>query len=451
MEPRVQFATTSDGVAIAYCTHGEGYPLVYMRPFPWRHLQLEWREPDVRRWYERLARGRRLVVYDPRGVGLSRRAISSVSLDELVLDLEAVVDRLGLQRFALGAQLSAGPLAVAYAVRHPERLSHLVLSAFTPRFADAFKMTTFQAVLALREVDWDLYTENIAHVALGWAEGAAAHRFAAFLRECVTPEVDRAYLDAMLALDVTPLLPQVATPTLVLDRRAGWMAENAPHELAARLQDARLVLVEGSTSPFVGPMEAMAQAIDEFLGDVTAPVAPIRVFAPGALRTILFTDVEGSTALTDRLGDAAARDLLRAHERLVREALRTHGGEEVKALGDGFMASFGSASSALECAVDIQRAVARANATHPATPIRVRVGLNAGEPIAEAADLFGTAVNVAARLAAGAAGGEILVANVVRELAAGKGFRFADRGEASLRGLAEPVRHWALDWTPDAG
>ena len=159
----------------------------------------------------------------------------------------------------------------------------------------------------------------------------------------------------------------------------------------------------------------------------------------------LSTDVEGSTALTQRLGDAKARDLLREHERIVREALKSHGGSEVKTMGDGFMTSFSSATKALECAIAIQRAFAGRNESAP-EPIRVRIGLNAGEPIAEDEDLFGTAVNRAARITAEAKGGEILVANVVRELAEGKDFLFADRGEANLKGFDEPVRLYEVRW-----
>jgi class 3 adenylate cyclase/DNA-binding XRE family transcriptional regulator len=165
---------------------------------------------------------------------------------------------------------------------------------------------------------------------------------------------------------------------------------------------------------------------------------------PG-LRIVLFTDVEGSTQITERLGDAAARSLLRAHERLTRDALQRHGGVEVKTLGDGFLAWFRSAADALACAVDLQRAVAEHNEGAP-MPVRVRVGLNAGEPVAEGGDLFGTTVNLAARIATAAAGGEILVADVVRQLAAGKGFRFADRGEQLLRGYDDPTRLFALTW-----
>ncbi len=161
---------------------------------------------------------------------------------------------------------------------------------------------------------------------------------------------------------------------------------------------------------------------------------------PAGTVTILFSDVEGSTALTNALGDAQARDVLRAHERVVRAALTAHDGNEVKTLfeGDGFMASFNAATDALAAAIEMQRGMARAFAESE-TPIRIRIGLNAGEPIAEDDDLFGTAVQLAARITDRAEPGQVLVSNVVRELCAGKTFEFTSMGEATLKGFDEPV------------
>ncbi len=160
---------------------------------------------------------------------------------------------------------------------------------------------------------------------------------------------------------------------------------------------------------------------------------------------MLFADIEGSTALTHKLGDAAARDLFRGHERMTREALKSHSGAEVKTMGDGFMASFNSATRAVECAIAVQRAFAEHNES-AADPLRVRVGLNAGEPIEEERDLFGTAVILAARIAAQAQAGEILVSEGVRQIVAGKKFLLADRGEVTLRGFEDPVRLYELNW-----
>jgi len=127
MEPRIQYAKTSDGVSIAYCVTGEGAPLVHLGWFPLSHLQVEWQIPEFRRWYERLAAKRMLVRYDGRGTGLSERDVTDWSLDAQLLDLEAMVDRLRIERFALFGSLHSGPVAIAYAARHPERVSKLVL------------------------------------------------------------------------------------------------------------------------------------------------------------------------------------------------------------------------------------------------------------------------------------------------------------------------------------
>ena len=460
MEPRVQYAKTADGVSIAFCTMGEGIPLVHMPFIPFSHIQLEWQLPELRSWNDRLARKRMLVRYDGRGWGLSERNVTDYSLDVLMLDLEGVVDRLSLERFALLGPLNLGPVAIAYAARNPERVSHLILWHSWARASDFYRSPRLRALRELLQRDWELYTETMGHIVWGFSEGAPAHRAAALYRESVTPEALRMAVGAFREFDVAALLPQVKAPTLVLHRRQLPILDLAvARGLAARIPDARLGLLEGDIlTPVSGDTEAVLAAIDEFLGEGQEVAAVAEPPAAGAFRTILFTDVEGSTALTERLGDAKAREVLRAHEGIVREALQAHGGAEVKAMGDGFMASFSSATRALECAINMQRALADWNAgvgagqappdgaASSAPTIRVRIGLNAGEPIAEQEDLFGTAVNLAARIAAQAAGGEILVANVVRELAAGKGFLFADRGDVALRGFEEPVRLHEVRW-----
>jgi len=246
----------------------------------------------------------------------------------------------------------------------------------------------------------------------------------------------------------------VRSPTLILHRRQtptlGAEGAEVAKGLASRIPDARLALLEGaSVAPWVGDEEAVLAAIDEFLGEGEKTGAGAEPPAAGAFRTILFTDVEGSTALTERLGDTKAREVLRNHERIVREALRAHGGAEVKTMGDGFMASFSSATRALECAIAMQRAFAEYNAgvgVQGLAPLQIRIGLNAGEPIAEDEDLFGTAVILAARIAAKADGGEILASDVVRQLVAGKGFLFSDRGDVALRGFEDPVRLYEVRW-----
>jgi len=480
VEPRIEYATTTDRLSIAYWTLGEGTPLVQMPAFPLTHVHLEWQIPEYRRWFESLASKMQLVRYDARGAGLSTRDVTDFSLDAQMLDLEAVADQLGLARFALFASGDVGMTAIAYAASHPERVSHLVLWCAWARRSDVSGTPQTETLRALLDKDWEIYTETVARVLLGWAAGEGARRFAAFFRECVTPEVLRGAIGAVYDLDVTTSLPQVKCPTLVLQPRQITNPDvKVAASLASQIKDARLVLLEGA-SPlwFTGDVGAVLRTIGDFLGEGEVAVAWSTRAEGRASRTILFTDIEGSTALTQRLGDARARELLREHERIVRQALKAHGGSEVKTMGDGFMASFSSATEALECAIAMQRAFDERNASPPAhpealegraepqppahastgsaradrdvgaspEPIRVRIGLNAGEPIPEDEDLFGTAVNEASRITAAARGGEILAANVVRELAKGKGFLFHDRGETSLRGFEEPVRLFEVAW-----
>ena len=462
MEPRIQYAKTADGVSIAFYAMGEGPPLVASIGPPFGHRQLEWQIPEWRRWNEQLAERRMLIGYDSRGCGLSDRDATDFSLDAQILDLEAVVDRLGLQQLALYASIHAGPMAIAYAARHPERISHLILWCTYARGSDYLQSPQIGAIRGLLKQDWQLYTETVAHVFLGWPEGKPARQFAAYLRESVTQEAAQAAFSVLGEVDVSPLLAQVRALTLVLHRRqVMFPVVDIARRLASGIPDARLALLEGSSAvPFLGDTEAVLAAIDEFLGEGEKTIAAAEPPAAGAFRTVLFTDIEGSTALTQRLGDARAREVLRTHERIVREALRAHGGTEVKTMGDGFMASFPSATRALECAIAMQRAFAEWNAgvgaalappqgaasSAPTEAIRVRIGLNAGEPIVEEEDLFGTAVIQAARIAAKAEGGEILASDVVRQLVAGKGFLFSDRGDVVLRGFEDPVRLYEVKW-----
>jgi class 3 adenylate cyclase len=446
MEPRIQYAQTADGVSIALWTLGEGTAYVEMPTIPVSHIQMEWQFPEWRRWYEFLTQRRKVVRYDCRGAGLSDRDVDDFSLDAQVLDLEAVVDRLGLERFVLLSGIHAGPAGIAYAARHPERVTHLVLWHSWAMTRDAAS-PQLRALARLRDTDWHLYSEAVAHTLLGWSEGEPAHRYAALMRECIAQETMKKALVAFGEFDVATMLPQVRAPTLVLHRRQlSWLSMEIARGLVSRIPDARLALLEGDSGAiFLGDSRAILAAITQFLGEGEEAAVAAEPPAAGAFRTILFTDVEGSTALTERVGDAKAREVLRAHERIVREALQSHSGSEIKHTGDGIMASFPSATWAVESAIAMQKAFAEYNETAE-EPISMCIGLNAGEPIAEEKDLFGTAVNMAARIAARAEGGEILASDVVRQLVAGKGFLFSDRGEVELKGFEEPVRLYEVRW-----
>jgi len=453
MEPQIQYVKTTDGVSIAYYAMGQGTPLVIMN-LPNSHLQMEWQMSDVRQTYEAAARLGTLARYDPRGFGLSDRDVNDFSIEALLRDLQAVVDRLELKSFNLLSYGWSSPLAIAFAAAQPDRVLKLVLWPGYARLPETWT-EAIGKMLALDISNWEFVTESLMRFGQGWSDEMSGPA-AATLREAITPQTLSEWFRQAKDWDVRDLLAQVTSPTmLVQEKYDKHIDPQVARELATAMPDARLVILDAETRP--GRLAQAVSALLPFLGGGSAvPEVQQPQTLPHDTAIILFTDIEGSTAMTQRLGDA--RDVLREHERIVREALKAHGGSEVKTIGDGFMASFGSATKALECAIALQRAFDDRNASLPAhpealegraehhAPIKVRIGLNAGEPIAEDEELFGTVVITAARIAAQAQGGEILVSDVVRQLVAGKGFLFADRGETVLRGFEDPVRVYEVRW-----
>ncbi|MCH7578481.1 MAG: adenylate/guanylate cyclase domain-containing protein [Chloroflexi bacterium] len=441
MEQQLGFCTTSDGVSIAYATVGEGAPLVYVTGWP-GHLGLEWEKPVARELLEDLAEGVTLIRYDMRGSGLSDHDVPDLSLDAWVKDLEAVIQKLQLDQFTLLALgLLAGPIAIICAAAHREQVTKLILSSAYLRGSELATPERGKAIAdyvatfgAFATIDPDTDPSELE-------KSKDAVQIA---REAAPPAVQGAVARAILDADVSRLADRISMPTLVMhSRHDSTVPFGLGRALAAQLSNVRFVPFEASwgAAPW-RQQQALLEEIRRFLGvEAVSRPRPLS----GDMVTILFTDVEGSTALTHRLGDAKARELLREHERMVREALKAHGGSEVKTMGDGFMASFSSATKALECAIAMQRAFAEHNESAE-EPIKVRIGLNAGEPIAEDDDLFGTAVNEAARITAAAEGGEILVSDVVRQLVKGKDFLFADVGERQLKGFDESVRLYEVRW-----
>ncbi len=267
MEPRVQYARTRDGVSIAFWTLGEGTPFVHLTPGT-TASDGEWGMPECRSWYERLANRWKLVRYNNRGEGLSDREVAARLLEASVSDLEAVVDRLGLDRFVLFGPWYGGPPAITYAARHPQRVSHLILWCTFAQGSEWLRQPQLQAVRLLVDKDWVVYTEAVAHVILGWSEGEPAGRYAALLRESVTPEYLQNFYDQVIDWDVSALLPRVSAPTLVLHRRQHSLGLDVPRGLAAGIRNSRLVVLDGnSTAPYLGDTEAILAAIDEFLGE----------------------------------------------------------------------------------------------------------------------------------------------------------------------------------------
>ena len=461
MEPQIQYAKTQDGVNIAFWAIGEGQPLVCMTNLIWSHTQLEWQFPESRRWYEALATRTRLVRFDPRGAGLSQRNVKEWSIPSLVLDLEAVVDHLGLHTFTLFASINAGPVAISYCAQHPERVSQLILwctqAAMTGDHLSA-RWSTLATLQPLIDSDWETYTQNRARMELDWKDQALADRYVTFLQQCTKPQMAlRAYRE-IDKFDVESLLPRVSAPTLVVHRQQYAFAdEDASTSLAAGIPDARLAVFDGSAgTPYLGATDAELNAIIGFVSEGNAAPLPVdhpTVHAPSGTAIILFADIVDSTALTERLGDAAFREKARSLDEALRQAITSNGGTAIegKLLGDGVLATFGAAREAIACAGELHRLALGSPPPAGEGPgegsLLLHVGIHAGDVIREEGNVFGGAVNIAARVAAEADAGETLVSGTVRDLArTSAGVAFEDRGERELKGVSEPVRVFAVRW-----
>jgi class 3 adenylate cyclase/pimeloyl-ACP methyl ester carboxylesterase len=443
MEREIRYCTTDDGERIADCTIGSGAPVIWHGPFI-DQMSAWFTAPDFERRRRSLP-GRRIIRYDGRGTGMSQRDVSDFSLDARVRDMAAVVRALDLETFDLMGNLWSAPVVLAYAARYPGSVRRLLLMRAFRRGKDVAPPARFESLVQLCRTNWPLACE--VFYGLANPREALARPFEQLLIDSADGATVATWLEQQYDVDVSSLLPLVTQPALVVhcrDDRAVRLSLG--QDLAAHLPDARLLALPSNN---YDTQEAMGRTGDFFIADNVDEHHEPGKAERDQFRTILFTDLVGHTGMMQRLGDARGRDVLREHERITRETLRQHGGTEVKTMGDGFMASFGSVTSAMACAVALQRGFSawneRGNAAVDA-PLHVRVGLNAGEPIEEDGDLFGAAVILASRVCAQAGAGEILVPEPVRHLLAGKDFVFADRGEAMLKGFEDAVRLFEVRW-----
>jgi class 3 adenylate cyclase len=377
--------------------------------------------------------------------------------------VEAVAQAIGARELYLYAGLTSVPIAIEFAARHPEAVAGLVLSRPIVRGADVIPIDALDALATLAESRWPQaaqlladftgrreYPQQVLQMSLLFERSTTGERFARMIRRVYD------------TTDVSARLGAVSAPTLVVywggDQPEEAVTYDHARDLAASLPAGRLVRFDRrplddpkglqEVVDLLIPRAADAVSVDQR----SEPEGRTRVLQP-AFRTVLFTDLVGHTEMMQRLGDEQGRALLREHERITRETLAAHDGAEVKTMGDGFMASFGSVTKAVECAMALQRAFEEWNSRRPAghagPSLQVRVGLNAGEPIAEEGDLFGSTVILASRICAQAAAGEILIPEPVRHLLSGKSYAYADRGEVALKGFDDAVRLYEVRWQRD--
>ncbi|MEO8458483.1 MAG: adenylate/guanylate cyclase domain-containing protein [Chloroflexota bacterium] len=447
-ERQIRYCTTEDGVSIAYCVEGDGPITILALPVFYESFSLDYLMPAYQQFYRELGKGRRIVRFDWRGTGLSADVPYGTQILNPRADLEAVTRSVSGES-VIWASTIAGVPALDFCIAFNERVSKLILYGTFMTVTDAMPDSALEALRSLAKANYQIAIQTLADLNGRREYPDEASQLADWYVQSVTPDVYLKLIDpdqtnrADLST-VGQRVSRVVTPTLVLHRIAdSGVSFSAGQKLAASIPNARFVPLEGKGHLFcLGDYSKILSAVDEFLGDRERTAVRSAPEA-SAFRAVLFTDLVGHTEMMSRLGDEKGRDVLREHERITREVLKANGGTEVKTMGDGFMASFGSVTRGVECAIALQRAFA----DREGEPLSVRVGLNAGEPIEEDGDLFGATVILASRIAAKADGGEILVADTVRGLCSGKGFLFADRGDFVAKGFEEPVRISEVRWT----
>jgi len=442
----LRYYTRPDGVNIAYSYAGSGPPLVLV-PGWTTHLNYFWEEP-FSLLFGPLTDFVTLITYDKHGCGLSDRDRTVFTMESERYDVEALVDHLGLESCNLMGVSEGGTVAADFAAVHPDRVDRLVLYSCTAYGAGLAPEEFRRSFVEIIRASWGVGSKVMTDMLIPRASTEEQEAFARWQRESASAEVAASTMEMLYGWDIRPELPDISAPTLVIHRRENraFPPENG-RVLAAGIPNARAVIIDGVAHLPPQPDDPHTiDVINEILGFVADGATAVAAADKPRFHTILFTDIEGSTELVELLGDEAARTAMREHDAIVRSATAAHGGTVVKETGDGVMATFPSASGAIDAAMAMQRELAE-RATTSDIPIRVRIGIHAGEPIEEDADLHGSAVIKASRIMDAADGGRILVSSIVRELVAGRSHVFVDRGTEQLKGLAEPIHLFEVDWS----
>jgi class 3 adenylate cyclase/pimeloyl-ACP methyl ester carboxylesterase len=429
-KPETRYAKSGD-THIAYQLTGSAPLDLVLVPGFISHLELGWEEPRSARYLERLSSFCRLIRFDKRGTGLSDRGGPLPTLEERMDDVRAVMDAVGSQRAAVCGFSEGAAMSILFSATYPQRTSALVLIGGCARYAWApdytWGRTDEQLAASLKFVDekWGR-GETVAALAPSLTANDEYRRWMATCeRAGASPGAVQALHKMNQDIDVRHVLSTVAVPTLVM-HRLGDRAVNVEHGrfLAAHIPNAQYVECPGEDHhPWAGDTGSICDEIQTFLTGVRGTHEADRVLA-----TVLFTDIVGATQHAAQLGDRAWKDLLGQHHYLVRQELERHRGREIDTAGDGFFAAFDGPARAVRCARGIAEAVKGLN-------IQVRAGVHTGECEVMGEKLGGIAVHIGARMTALALAGEVLVSSTVKDLVAGSGLHFENRGVHVLKGV----------------
>jgi class 3 adenylate cyclase len=434
--PETRYAKSGD-VRIAYQVVGSGpFDLVFVQGFV-SNIDLVWEMPEWAHFFGRLSAFSRLILFDKRGTGLSDRDVGIATLEERMDDVRAVMDAAGSEHAALFGVSEGGPMSLLFAATYPHRARALVLYGSYARPLHLLSDEEFDKEVELIDRVWGTGEYWMArYMPRGLSEEVARPVFARLERQSASPSAVMAIRRMNREIDARHVLPAIQVPTLVM-HRVGDTAINFElgRYLAANIPSAKYIELPGTDHLFLYERDITDRIVDEteeFLTGSRSEPELDRVLA-----TVMFTDIVDSTRRAAKLGDRQWRALLDRHDDTVRQQLARFRGQEVKNLGDGFMATFDGPARAVRCAASICQLVRPLG-------IAVRSGLHTGEVELKRDDVAGIAVHIAARVAAEAEAGETVVSSTVRDLVAGSGLRFQDRGIRALKGLPEEVHLYSV-------
>jgi len=434
--------TLSGDVNIAYQVVGEGPLDLVFIPSLTHHVELVWENPPQAWFFTRLASISRLLLFDKRGTGMSDRFGAAPTLEARMDDIRAVMDAAGSERAVLVGLGEGGPLCALFAATYPERTTALVLINTSPRMVRSPELpwlpTRAELERGIEERVRSWGNTELAAERFGRGSPSATEEerrgFARVFRLSVSPGSWAAYLRMNLDVDICDVLPLIRVPTLVMQRAdLERMDIRNGRYLAEHIPGARLVELPGRDfAPQIGDTDRLFAELESFLKEVVEG-EPWEAEPDRILATVLFTDIVDSTARAAGLGDRAWRQLLHKHHETVRGQLGRFRGKEMDTAGDGFFATFDGPARAIRCAFAIREGIRELD-------LEVRVGLHTGECELVDGKAGGIAVHIGARVASLAEPGEVIVSSTVKDLVAGSGIEFEDRGEHQLKGISEAWR-----------
>lgn len=429
--PATKYAKSGD-VHIAYQVVGEGAQNLVLVPGWVSNIEYAWEDPSFSHFLRRLASFSRLILLDRRGTGLSDRVSELPTLEQRMDDVRAVMDAAGAERAALFGLSEGGPMCMTFAATYPSRTSALLLYGTFARLLRASDYPIgvpaglMGQFLDRVEESWGTGSMSADYFAPSMTGDEAFRRsWARFERLGVSPSGIKALLRMSQETDARHTLPIIRVPTLVVHREGDLVIHvKSARYIAERIQGAKYVELPGPDHfAWVGDVDAILDEIEEFLTGARRGQEPDRVLA-----TVMFTDIVGATERAVALGDRRWRDLLDRHHTVIREQLTRFRGREIDTAGDGFLAAFDGPARGVRCAGAIVREMGRVG-------LEIRAGLHTGECEILGDKLSGIAVHTGARVASLAGAGEVLVSGTVKDLVAGSGITFEDRGLWALKGL----------------